>query len=247
MSEEASWNKDWWREARTLSLERKGGKTPASALAKPGDACLIVTEGTVTEPIYFTLLRSALQLSGVHIKVTPGDHTDPRQVIRTADTLRNEQLRKGRQGLLAMNEPAKFDHVWAVIDTDVAVRDHIWNEVRQLANAKKVKLAHSTPCFEFWLLLHITGFTTRSDLHNGDAAKSAVSKSLGQDYSTNEETAKAAIASFLAKWPDAVLHAENVRRHHLTASTPPPANPSTEVDRLVRTLNDSAQVRRRKL
>ena len=80
MSEEASWNKDWWREARTLSLERKGGKTPASALAKPGDACLIVTEGTVTEPIYFTLLRSALQLSVVHIKVTPGDHTDPRQV-----------------------------------------------------------------------------------------------------------------------------------------------------------------------
>jgi hypothetical protein len=133
------------------------------------------------------------------------------------------------------------------VDTDVAVRNHIWNDVRQLAAAKKVTLAHSTPCFEFWLLLHLVGFTTRADLVNGDAAKSGVKQALGREYSTNEETAREAIASFLAKWPESVGHAEQVRRHHHGADTPQPANPSTEVDRLVRALNDSAPEHSRKI
>jgi hypothetical protein len=111
----------------------------------------------------------------------------------------------------------------------------------------KVTLAHSTPCFEFWLLLHLVGFTTRADLVDGEAAKSAVKHALGRDYSTNEKTAKAAIATFLAKWPESVGHAEQVRRHHRDAATPQPANPSTAVDRLVRAMNDSAPGRLRKL
>lgn len=52
---------------------------------------------------------------------------------------------------------------------------------------------------------------------------------------------------FISKWPEAVVHAENVRRHHDGAQTPKPANPSTEVDRLARALNDSAPAHRRKL
>jgi RloB-like protein len=110
-----------------------------------------------------------------------------------------------------------------------------------------VKLAYSTPCFEFWLLLHLVGFTTRADLVNGDAAKSAVNDALGRDYSTNEETAKAVIPTFIAKWHEAVGHAEKVRSHHQDAATLEPANPSTEVDRLVRAMNDSAPEHLRKL
>jgi hypothetical protein len=146
-----------------------------------------------------------------------------------------------------MNEPEKFDHVWAVVDTDVAVREHIWNDVKQLAAARKVKLAHSTPCFEYWLLLHIVGFTTRADLVDGNVAKRAVKDALGREYSTSEETAKQAIATFFSKWPEAVGHAEKVREHHTAAQTPAPANPSTEVDRLARALNDSAAEHHRKL
>ena len=216
------------------SLERKRRPVAASA----GDAFLIVTEGKVTEPVYFNLLLRDLHLSTVRIKVQPGDASDPRRVILTAERLAKEQKINAKNSLLGINEPAKFDHVWAVVDTDVAVRNHIWNDVEQLAAARKVKLAHSTPCFEFWLLLHF-GFTTRTDLVDGTAAKAAVKHALGRDYSTNEATAKQAIATFLSKWPEAVGHAERVRRHHEEAQTPKPANPSTEVDRLVRALNDS--------
>ena len=240
MSDNASCDLNWWQK-RDLSLERKRRAVAASALAKPGDAFLIVTEGTVTEPVYFDLIRCDLHLSVVHIKVQPGDHNDPMHVIRTAEREAKEQQRKARKGLLGISEPKKFDHVWAVVDTDVAVRNHNWNQVVQLAAAKKVKLAHSTPCFEFWLLLHL-GFTTRADLVDGAAAKKAVKHAIGRDYSTDEETAKKVIPTFFVpKWPEAVGQAERVRQHHEDVQTPKPANPSTEVDRLVRALNDSAR------
>lgn len=247
MSEGCDWNPNWWRERKAASLERKRRVLATSALAKPGDAFLIVTEGTVTEPIYFDLLLRDLQLAVVRIKVQPGDASDPRHVIRTADREAKQQLRKARKGVLGIGEPPKFDHVWAVVDTDVAVRMGFWNDVQQLATARKVTLAHSTPCFEFWLLLHIAGYTTRADLVDGESAKSAVRQALGRDYSTNAEVAKEVIPTFLAKWPEAVGHAEQVRRHHHGAATPQPANPSTQVDRLVRAMNDSALDHLRKL
>ena len=237
----------WWLERKELSLARKARAALRPASAEPGDAFLIVTEGKVTEPVYFTLLRNCLQLGMVRVKITPGDASDPRHVIKTAARLAKGQPRRARGGKLGMNEPARFDHVWAVIDTDVAVRNGIWPVVLQLAAARRVRLAHSTPCFEFWLLLHIAGYTTRSDLPNGDAAKAAVKLALGRDYSTNEETAKAVIPIFLPKWPEAVVHAQRVRTHHETGRTPPPGNPSTEVDRLACALNDSAPVHLRKI
>ena len=139
-----------------------------------------------------------------------------------------------------------YAHVWAVIDTDVAKREGYWNEVVQLAKSKKVRLAHSTPCIEFWFLLHF-GYTTRGELVDGTVAKKAVEIELGEPYSTNEETAKKAVPLFLNKWPDAVRNAEKVRAHHADAGTALPANPSTEIDILVRAHNDAAHQHKRRL
>ncbi|MCX6880488.1 MAG: RloB family protein [Verrucomicrobia bacterium] len=237
----------WWQVAKAQSLERRAREAAAASGVNAGDAFLIVTEGTVTEPIYFELLRQDLQLVAVRIRVEPGRASHPRHVIETAAAEVKEHARRSKKGLLANTEPAKFDHVWAVIDADVAVRDGIWNEVEALAKVRKVKLAHSTPCFEYWLLLHIQGFTTRGDLIDGDTAKHAVKHALGMEYSTNEETVRAIIPSFLDKWPEAVVHGERVRKHHEAAATPIPANPSTEVCTLVRVLNDSAPTHLRRL
>lgn len=227
-------------------LARKKAVAMPKGMAKPGDTFLIVTEGTVTEPVYFKLLLKDIQLYAVTVKVIPGDAPDPRRVIKTADHEAREQPKLFRKGLLGLKEPASFDHVWAVIDTDVAVRMDYWNDVKQLAQARKVKLAHSTPCFEFWLLLHF-GYTTRVDLLDGDAAKSAVKKAIGRDYSTNRKVAESVMPMFMPLWPQAVTHAGRVRQHHQSAATPEPANPSTEVDLLVRALNDAAPEHARKI
>ncbi len=239
MSDECGYVPDWWKAPKAASLERKKHATQAGATTKPGDTFLIVTEGTVTEPVYFEFLLQDLQLYAVHVMVVPGRASDPRHVIATAaEKVKVHQWRR-KKGLLSVTEPQKFDHVWAVIDTDVAVRLGYWNEVKQLASLKKVKLAHSAPCFEYWLLLHLRD-TTRGDLVNGTAAKRAVREELGRDYSTNEETAREAMPLFIPHWPKAVKHAERVRRYHQDGGTPAPANPSTEVDVLVSALNDSA-------
>jgi len=247
MSDDALYDPDWWRDAKASSLKRKARRSSQRPSARPGDAFLIVTEGTVTEPIYFNLLLRDLQLAVVRVKVVPGHASDPRHVIKCAEWAAREQIRKARKGQLGVTEPPRFDHIWAVVDTDVAARMGFWNDVEQLARSRKVALAHSTPCFEFWLLLHIAGYTTRQDLFDGDCAKAAVRSALGCDYSTNKEVAGEIIPKFLGKWVEAVRHAQQVRKHHDTASTPPPANPSTEVDILVRALNDSALEQVRKL
>lgn len=246
MSEDDNWDPEWWKKKRDASLERRQAEAAAASGVKLGDAFLVVTEGTVTEPIYFELFLATLELSRVSVVVIPGKASDPRQVIDTGRDVADEQVRLAEKGQLSVRAPAKFDHVWAVIDTDVAVREDFWNEVQQLATARDVTLAHSTPCFEFWLLLHF-GMTTRGDLPDGTAAKDAVKAALGRDYSTNEATAREAMPLLIDQWPEAVIYAERVRQHHHGAGTPIPANPSTEVDLLIRALNDSAPEHLRKL
>jgi len=56
MSEECAYDPNWWQAPKAASLERKKRAVAAAALARPGDAFLIVTEGEVTEPVYFDLL-----------------------------------------------------------------------------------------------------------------------------------------------------------------------------------------------
>ncbi|MEN9632388.1 MAG: hypothetical protein RL077_792 [Verrucomicrobiota bacterium] len=239
--------KPWWQEAKELSLARKAAKPSREAGAKPGDAFLIVTEGKVTEPVYFELLRKSLELSTVTVKIRPGSASYPTHVIDSAAGEVERLAKRKKRKETALNEVEKYDHVWAVIDTDVPLRKGVWPDVVQYAASKGVKLAHSTPCFEFWLLLHIQGYTTRADLLDGDAAKAAVKDVLGLEYSTNEEEAQKVIPTFLAKWPEAFVHAKRVRQHHLDAATRPPGNPSTEVDYLVCALNDAAKEHFRKI
>lgn len=155
MSEVSNSKPRWWQKKEEASLKRRQRAVAAPALAKPGDAFLVVTEGTVTEPVYFNLLLDDLQLSVVRIKVRPGDASDPRHVIRTAAREAREQERKARKHILGINEPPKFEHVWAVVDTDVAKRQQFWNDVHQLADGKKVTLVHSTPCFEVYIFENI--------------------------------------------------------------------------------------------
>lgn len=239
--------KRWWQERKEISLARKAAKPSREACAKPGDAFLIVTEGEVTEPVYFDLLRRSLQLPTVTVKIEPGSASYPTHVIDSAAEEVARLAKRKRRKQTAINEVEKYDHVWVVIDTDVPVRKGVWPDVVQYAASKGVKLAHSTPCFEFWLLLHIQGYTTRADLLDGTLAKDAVEKALGEDYSTNAEMAKAAISRFIEKWPEAFAHARRVRQHHLAANTRPPGNPSTEVDHLVCALNDAATEHYRKI
>ncbi len=87
----------WWIADAALGLERKAAAERAARGVNLGDSFLIVTEGTVTEPEYFRLLRDDLKLSTVEIHVQPGDASHPLHVIATAIRLveeRNAEMKK---------------------------------------------------------------------------------------------------------------------------------------------------------
>jgi hypothetical protein len=67
----------WWESEKQLSLERKAARARAASGVQPGDSFLIVTEGEVTEPVYFKALREHLKLGTVKIVVRTGDTPDP--------------------------------------------------------------------------------------------------------------------------------------------------------------------------
>lgn len=228
----------WWKAAKESSLARKAATLTPASFASPGDSFLIVTEGTVTEPVYLELFRKSLQLATVTVKIQPGRASHPKHVIQSAADEVAALARRVENKQTAVDEVEKYDHVWAVIDTDVAVREGIWSDVQQLAASRSVSLAHSTPCFEFWLLLHLKN-TAPTNLINGDIAKKTVKEALGCEYSTNKEVARQVMPRFLATWADAVKRAQRVRKNHLDADTPSPGNPSTDVDLLVCALNDA--------
>ena len=71
---------------KSQRLDRKRPKKRVST----GNKFLIVTEGTVSEPIYFELLHKELQLKTLDVYITPGDHSAPIHVIETANRLVNE-------------------------------------------------------------------------------------------------------------------------------------------------------------
>lgn len=229
----------WWEQRKQESLERRIAEAQKDAPAQPGDSFLIVTEGTVTEPVYFEALRQSMELSLVKVKVMPGDASDPRHVIQSAVREVRELTRLAKKKRTSLTELESYDHVWAVIDSDVAIRNGFWNEVIQLAEANSVQLAHSTPCFEYWLYLHLK-YSTKAIFTDGTTAKKAVKDELGEEYSTNREVAEDVIPRiFIPRWKAAVENSRKCRQHHEAGGTPPPANPSTEVDLLVTALEFS--------
>ncbi len=106
---------------------------------------LIVTEGEISEKIYFEGLGS----SRVKIKVIPstGGRSAPNHIIENAHI-----------SVKALDLKSD-DSVWLVIDTD-RWENRMMASVARLCESKGYHLAVSNPCFEFWLFLH---------LYNGDA------------------------------------------------------------------------------
>lgn len=241
MDDDCAYDLDWWRKAQAQSVERNKAKRSARSIAQKGDTFLIVTEGKITEPVYLNCLRSLLNFSALTIKIVSGDTPDPIAVIQTASRVALGQKKKRGKGQLGYTDIQKYDQVWAVIDTDKVCREDRWAEVKAEADRLKVKLAHSTPCFEFWLILH-NEFTTRS-FHNGTEISDYFERVMRVGNTKDYKTAQKTFPELVKNYPTAVKNAARVRQHHSvvnTATTVTPPNPYTEVDELVRALNDAA-------
>lgn len=110
---------------------------------EPYDRVLIVCEGTKTEPDYFREIVSAYRLSSANVVVGSGRGSDPESVVATA--------------VERYEEDPDYDGVYVVVDRDTHVGFASAEDRMRNAPGGLRKVAHlipSTPCFEYWLLLH---------------------------------------------------------------------------------------------
>jgi hypothetical protein len=121
------------------SLDRRGPRRQR----KP--RILVYCEGTVTEPAYFAGLVRHMRTALVDVVrcEVKGVGCDPLTVVRRAEQKWVEDRRR--------NRTETYDQVWCVVDHD----DHATLDAAiAYASKANIRLVVSTPCFDYWVLLH---------------------------------------------------------------------------------------------
>ncbi|MCY4539950.1 MAG: RloB family protein [Chloroflexi bacterium] len=122
---------------------------------------VIATEGEKTEPDYFAHLDRIHR--EINIILLPADdgHSQPRQVLEKL-LCKKQQLDK---------EELKSYKYWIVFDHDRRPCPEL-RTVMQDAEADKVCVADSNPCFEAWLIQHFSTLTDIAELSHVNQVKS---------------------------------------------------------------------------
>ena len=184
---------------------------------------LIVCEGTKTEPHYFYDLLTDQRIDA-HVRIAPNDGCSPDRIVEHALNLYKKGAASGDE----------YDQVYCVFDRDkhttfAAAVERI-NALR--AKGKPLETITSTPCFEFWLLLHF-GYNdqpfhaTGKNSIGDQAVKKLKSKPGFSDY---EKGKKGIYAELKDKIEDAFKHAKRLREANEKTNND---NPATDIDTLV--------------
>ena len=190
---------------------------------------LIVCEGTKTEPNYLKELVDSLGIRPQTVKIARNDGSSPDRVVNLACTLYEEDSLGGDS----------FDRVFCVFDRDKHEHfDAAVQRIRDLSRSDKPKpfeAITSSPCFEYWLLLHF-GFT---DHPFHAAGKKSIcdklivhlrTKPCFENYGKGQQGIYALLKD---KTSTAIAAAKQVRQR---AEATGQKNPLTHVDTLVEAL-----------
>jgi hypothetical protein len=177
----------------------------------------IFCEGKKTEPYYFKRLIASLSfpLKLARVQCVDSEHTDLVGLVRDAMSHRNQT-------------GSPDDEYWIVVDKDGYPKHP---EGFDTARANKIKIAFSSICFEFWLVLHCIYRTPAKECCRD------LIRDILADYIPDYEKNRADIFDLvscengLAK---AIRNARRFRADHGNESIPVyKRNPYTDVDILV--------------
>lgn len=205
---------NFFHKRKAKSFERK---PPSKATRK---RLLIVCEGSKTEPHYFKEMRQELRLKTADVTVCGEEcGSDPVSVFKYA-------VQKFEE------EECKYDEVYCIIDTD----DHknlsqALTLIRQKGNPF-VSIV-SSPCFEFWLILHHLphqkSFRATSTKSIGQVVESALRK-LDKAYQKGKP---GVWGRYRSKVDSALVNSKAI---HKVAKSTGNLNPSTEIHVVVESL-----------
>lgn len=190
---------------------------PRLSVREPYDSVLIVCEGTKTEPMYLSRLRSIHRLSSSNIKVTPAPGTDPIGIVKFAHS-----EAKGDS----------YDKIYCVFDRD---SHDGFEEARKKASELSshelnIIAITSWPCFEFWILLHFE-FTAAPFVSTGSASSCDVVIKRLRTHIPNYSKGSASLYDELISRQPAAL--ENARRLEAASQADGSRNPSTQMHSLI--------------
>lgn len=209
-----------------------------AAQTKPPKSILIVTEGRNTEPLYLKTLAAHWSLHPHVTTIEPGGEGIPANLVQKALEVQKQRIAAKRAGKLANNQLASFDETWIVFDTEHAARQKRLKNGLQLAEKHGIRVAHSTPCFEFWLALHYAlKAPPMTTCKQACAMFEEVAKLKKGGYSKGKGAASDLIDKLICLVPAAVRNAEQLS--HQQTGAPFPPNPSTSVQTLVRSMHDT--------
>lgn len=114
---------------------------------EPRRRVLILCEGKITEPKYFTEFKREHRTHLVEVEIVP-DCGVPKSLVETAIEKKKAAEKQARK---EGNVFLKYDEIWCVFDVDAHPN---LQEAKLQAQNHGLKLAISNPCFELWILLH---------------------------------------------------------------------------------------------
>lgn len=187
---------------------------------QPRATVWIICEGLRTEPNYFQGLLRSLGMNPELARVVPSQYgSDPLSVVRYAEDL--------------LKDDPGVDHIWSVFDRD---RHSTFDAAQERFRAKRgravhrLRVASSTPCFEFWLLLHLCDATSPFRAADGGSECEEVQKAIRREINGYEKSAPDVFEQFRAGLNDAIGRARRLAAdNELTGSR----NPATTVHELV--------------
>jgi hypothetical protein len=208
------------RSRRARRLERKQGTRPSYPLV------LIVCEGEKTEPAYFEEIRQKWRIPALNWVILPSElGTGPEKVVEYAE--------------LKARQEGRWEEVYCVFDRDDHL--HYTNAIlkAQSINGKiktkgkesvtiRFAAIPSDPCFELWFLIHFQPITREE--HRDEILR--LLKSCVSGYSKG---CRGMFNRTVADFEKACEHAELLRKRKMQTGN---SNPSTDVDILVKRLND---------
>jgi hypothetical protein len=179
---------------------------------------VIATEDENAPKNYFDQFKNPR----IQVKVLPSERgcSSPKHILDRLDDYKAEF------------DIGEGDELWLMLDTDHWIEpNHVKNFDRVCTEAvkKDYQLAHSNPCFEVWLLLHVTNLMPNDQFKRYAEVEKRLKEILGTYQKKNSDP----ISFSLDKAAAAVAHAE-------TLDTSPadrwPQKTGTHVYRLVKKL-----------
>lgn len=203
-----------------MSKEARGGPPTRRGSARAVRLDLLVfREGLRTEEAY-PVHWYRRHRDHVLVTIDP-EPAGPLQLVQRAVAAKKAGIREARRG-----RGRPYDQIWCVFDRDE--HPH-FAEAVELAVAHDIRVAVSNPCIELWFILHFEECAAFIDRR---AAQRRAADLLGCHKVLSQE----AMDRLAAHHQDAVKRARALDAKHHGDGSPPGANPSSSVWRLIETI-----------